>query len=221
MLAERRIRLSSYPVPGSATLLTTADPRAEKAALRAHFRTVRLALTDAEAAAHSAAICGRIAALPEIEAAATVHVYWPITARREVDTRPLIRRLHAEGQRVALPVVADFEGTPRLRHLAFAGEEKMYPNRWDILEPRGTAEVDLDDLDAVVVPAFGAGRDGHRIGHGRGFYDAFLADLSVPTIGAVYAACLVPTVPAEAHDVALNVIVTEQEVWRGKMVKGG
>ncbi len=190
------------------------DRRAEKDALRAHFRAVRLALTDAEATAHSAAICRRLAALPEVEAAETVHVYWPIAARREVDTRPFIRALAAASKRIVLPVVAEFEGVPRLRHVTFEGEGAMRPNRWGILEPHGTAEVDPADLDAVVVPAFGAGRNGHRVGHGRGFYDAFLAGLAAPTVGAVYAACLVDAVPAEAHDVPLGVLVTEREVLR-------
>ena len=217
-----RVRPSPRPVPAvnDATLRAEkAALRAEKAALRARFRAARLALSDTEAASHSLAICDRIAALPEIEAAETVHLYWPIPARREVDTRPLIHRLVAADVRVVLPVVADLEGTgtggvPRLRHVVFEGETAMRPNRWGIAEPIGTEEVDPAALDAVVVPAFGAGRAGHRIGHGRGFYDAFLADLTVPTVGAVYAACLVEAIPAEAHDQALGVIVTEQEVWR-------
>ncbi|MEM1041755.1 MAG: 5-formyltetrahydrofolate cyclo-ligase [Bacteroidota bacterium] len=187
---------------------------AEKAALRARFRDARLALTDAEAAAHSTAICERIAALPEVKAAGTVHVYWPVTARREVDTRPLVRRLHGAGTRVVLPVVADFDGAPRLRHVRFEGEDRMQTNHWGIAEPVGTADADPSDLDVVIVPAFGAGRGGHRIGHGRGFYDAFLAGLAAVTVGAVYAACLVDAVPAEAHDVALGIVVTEREVVR-------
>lgn len=186
---------------------------AEKDVLRARFRAAREALTDQAYAAHSATVCDRIAALPEIEDAATVHVYWPLVTRRELDTRPLIRQLDAQGQRVVFPVVAAFEGAPRLRHVVFTGERRMRPNRWGILEPHATPEVDPSEFDAVVVPAFGAGRNGHRIGHGRGFYDAFLAAITAPTIGAVFADCFVEHVPAEAHDVPLDVVVTEREVW--------
>ena len=89
----------------------------------------------------------------------------------------------------------------------------MRSNRWGILEPHGTPEVDLDTLDAVVVPAFGAGRNGHRIGHGRGFYDAFLSTIDAPAIGAVFAECFVDHVPADVHDVPLDMIVSEREVW--------
>ena len=182
--------------------------------LREQFRAVRLALSAAEYAAHSRAICERLAALPEIRRADAVHVYWPLVARREVDTRPLIRALHAEGKVLVMPVVAAFAGQPTLRHVRFDGETRMRPNRWGIAEPEGDDEIAPEALDAVVVPAFGAGRNGHRIGHGRGFYDAFLAAVPTPKIGAVYANALVASVPAEPHDVALDLVVTEREVWR-------
>lgn len=202
------------PVPFRTARVKTLDPAISKERLREQFRATRLALSPDEAAANSAAICERLAALPEIRAARVVHVYWPLLARREVDTRPLIRRLVASGTRVVLPTVAAFDGAPRLRHVTFESEDRMRLNRWGIPEPFDTAAIDPAELDAVIVPAFGAGRDGHRIGHGRGYYDAFLASVTVPAIGAVYAACFVDTVPAEAHDVALDVIVTEREAWR-------
>ena len=187
---------------------------AQKAALRERFRAARQALTPADFAAASDAICSRIAMLPEVRMAGTVHAYWPLVERREVDVRPLIRRLTAEGKRVVLPVVAAFDGAPLLRHLLFSGDAHMRPNRWGIAEPEGTAAVDPAEIDVVVVPAFGAGRDGHRIGHGRGFYDAFLAAVDAFTVGAVYADCLVDQVPAEPHDVALDAVVTERETVR-------
>lgn len=190
------------------------DPVSAKQALRERFAATRLALSEADVAAHSARIGAQVALLPEIRRANTVHVFWPIRARHEVDTRPLIHHLQAEGKAVVLPVVAPVAGRPLLRHVRFEGEERMQTNRWGISEPVGTDDVPVETLDAVVVPALGAGRNGHRIGHGRGYYDLFLAGLSVPTVGVVYAECLLDHVPAESHDVSLDVLVTEQEVWR-------
>lgn len=185
----------------------------EKAALRAHFNAIRQGLSEEEALARSVAICARLAELPELEQAGTVHIYWPLVARREVDTRPLIRAYHEAGRRVVLPVVDSFGGAPSLRHVAFRGEAALRPNRWGILEPEGPS-VDLAEVEVIVVPAFGAGRNGHRVGHGRGFYDSFLTGLTVPKLGAVYDSCMVDHVPAEPHDVALDAIVTETNCLR-------
>lgn len=192
----------------------TAAVRAEKARLRARFQGARLALSDADYAARSALIHARLLALPELEAARTVHVYWPLAAKREVDTRPLVAVLHARGVRVLLPVVVPpAEGsTPHLRQARFEGPEHLRPGRWGLLEPPGPD--DEAPPDVVVVPAFGAGRNGHRIGHGAGYYDAFLAGATAFTVCPVYAACLVAHVPAEPHDRAVDAVVTEDEVVR-------
>ncbi len=212
-----RGRCTPYPVfpsPSSRSPVQNPDPVAAKQALRERFVAARRVLSEAEVAAHSARICEQVAALPEIRRAGTVHVFWPIQARREVDTRPLIHRLRAEGKTIVLPIVAPVAGRPLLRHARFEGESRMQTSSWGISEPEGTAEVPPEALDAVVVPALGAGRNGHRIGHGRGYYDLFLAGLRVPTVCVLYAACLLDHVPAEPHDVPLDVLVTEREVWR-------
>ncbi|MDX1419053.1 MAG: 5-formyltetrahydrofolate cyclo-ligase [Rubricoccaceae bacterium] len=191
------------------------DVRREKARLRAAFRAARLALSDADYAARSALIRDRLLALPEVEAARTVHCYWPLTAKREVDTRPLIAALHARGVRVVLPVVVppSESSGPTLRHRPFEGEDRLRPSRWGLLEPIGP-DAAPHALDVVVVPAFGAGRNGHRIGHGAGYYDAFLAETPAFTVCPVYAACLVPHVPAEPHDRPVDVVATEDEEVR-------
>lgn len=193
--------------------------RAEKARLRARFRQARLALSEADYAAHSALIRERLLGLPEVQAARTAHVYWPMTERREVDVRPLVTALHARGVRVLLPVVVPRTAgaPPRLLHGPFEGEERLARTPWGLYEPTAT-DADLEALDVVVVPALGAGRNGHRIGHGAGYYDAFLAETSAFTVCPVFAACLVERVPAEPHDRAVDVVVTEEEVWT---VSGG
>ena len=184
--------------------------------MRARFRAFRETLSPEAYAQRSAAIVARAQALPEIEAASAVHVYWPLVTRREIDTRPLIRWLTEEGKTVVLPAVATFEADvrPRLRHLRYRGEAALQTNRWGVREPTGEETVPLEQIEAVVVPAFGAGRNGHRIGHGQGFYDAFLAHVTAPRIGLVYADVLVDAVPVAPHDVRLSVIVTEDETLR-------
>lgn len=196
------------------------DPpeQAVKSALRARFLQYRAGLGAAEYERLSRAIAARVAALPELAAARTIHVYWPRVLAREVDLRALVAALHAQKKQIVLPVVRTFGraagGAGRLEHLRFTGEAALRANKWGILEPSGGQTVPLEEIDLVIVPALGAGRNGHRIGHGLGYYDEFLAGLAVPRVGPVYAACLVASVPAEPHDVPLTAVVTEREVVR-------
>ena len=187
---------------------------AEKARLRAQFRAARAAYTDEAHAAASAAIVARLLALPEVAAARTAHVFWPMAARREVDVRPLVAALVARGARVALPVVASEPGAPpKMLQRLYTTADALVPTRGGILEPTG-ALVAPSALDLVVAPALGAARDGYRVGYGGGFYDAFLADVRAPVVCPLFAGCLVEAVPVEPHDRPVGVLVTERGVVR-------
>jgi len=162
-----------------------------------------------------ALISTRVLGLASIAQASTVHVYWPQVDKGEVDTRTLIGALQSQDRTVVLPVVTSYDPeSPTMEHRVYRGSTAMRRNRWGIREPVNTERVDPARLDAVIVPALGAGRNGHRIGHGTGYYDAFLRDLTVPKIGVVYDDCLVPTVSADSHDVPLTTIVTESRILR-------
>lgn len=192
-----------------------ADPIAhEKAVLRRRFRAFRAGLDEAEYRARSMAVVAQARTVPELQRAETVHVYWPLVRRREIDVRPLIGWLQAAGKQIVLPVVDTATDAPRLRHARFETAATLHPNQWGVHEPIGGQSVPLETLDAVVVPALGAGRNGHRVGYGKGYYDAFLHALAVPTVGLVFAACLVDQAPAAPHDVPLDILITEDEIIR-------
>ena len=196
--------------------MDTSHDRHPKEVLRHQFATYREALPPKERVQRSTEIIARLWTLPEIQSAQVVHCYWPLLQQGEIDTRPFIDRFHREGGTVALPVVTSFDaGMPAMTARRYEGRDRLRENRWGLAEPRDTRSVPPEALDAVVVPAFGASRrDGHRIGHGRGFYDAFLTSVEAPAIGLVYDGCLVDQVPAESHDVPMDVIVSEAETLR-------
>lgn len=93
----------------------------------------------------------------------------------------------------------------------FTTPEALVENRWGLREPvQGTA-VSPAEIDLVIVPAFGADRRGHRIGHGGGFYDRFLPTLEATTLVLTFDACLVDAVPTAPHDVPAQYVITETE----------
>ena len=96
--------------------------RERKAELRRHAA----GLPQMEAGA----LFERFLALPEVEQADTVMVFYG--TGREPDTVPLIRALLARGKRVALPVVLPHRGMEARQVLDV---DQLVPNRFGIPEP--------------------------------------------------------------------------------------
>ncbi|MFB6272607.1 MAG: 5-formyltetrahydrofolate cyclo-ligase [Salinibacter sp.] len=189
------------------------SPPAPKAAWRTQFRKYRRSLSPSAYRARSSLIVHRALTVPDVAHGQVVHVYWPLPNRGEVDTRPLIGSLRERGADVVLPVVTSFDAeTPTLEHRRYEGPTALASNRWGIQEPTGTQRVSPTALDLVLVPAVGADRRGHRLGHGSGYYDAFLQSVTCPRIALVYKACVVPSLPEAPHDVPMTTLVTEQAV---------
>lgn len=184
-----------------------------KDAWRTQFRAYRQSLSPRSYQVRSRLVAHRALSVPAVARGEVVHVYWPLADRGEIDTRPLIAALRGRGATVVLPVVTSFEPeAPRLEHRRYEGPDALAPNRWGIREPEDTEQVPPAELDLVIVPAVGADRRGHRLGHGSGYYDAFLASVACPRIALVYQDCVVPSLPQDSHDVSMTSLVTEQAI---------
>ncbi|MFO8232969.1 MAG: 5-formyltetrahydrofolate cyclo-ligase [Longimonas sp.] len=187
-------------------------PTAAKDTLRQQFDAYRRALGPTAHSARSRRICTRAQAHSALHCASTVHAYWPALDRGEVDTRPLIGWCQAAGKTVVLPVVTSFAASaPAMEARTFTHTDALVKNRWGLHEPVHGTRVAPSAIDLVIVPAFGADRRGHRIGHGGGFYDQFLASLKATTLALAFDACLVDAVPTAPHDVPVQYVVTETE----------
>ena len=134
-------------------------------------------------------------------------------SRGEIDPAPLMRRLAAEGARLALPVItARGQG---LRFRSWLPDDRLLRGALGILEPSpGAAEI---TPDVLLVPLAAFDKAGHRIGYGAGHYDRTLAQLrkarSITAIGLAFGAQQVEAVPALQHDVALDFVLTDTQVF--------
>jgi 5-formyltetrahydrofolate cyclo-ligase len=190
--------------------MASPDPTAEKARLRDEALAHRDGL-DAEFRAHaSRAAATLLLGLPEMTGAALVSGFWPI--RSEIDPRPVLQALHARGRGVALPVVAH----PHLLFRLWQPGEALERRGFGLSEPPDDAPIVEPDLLLVPLAAFD--RSGHRIGYGKGHYDRTLARLAarkaIVAVGVAFAVQECETIPAQAHDVPLDILVTEREIIR-------
>ena len=184
-----------------------------KSNLRKRFGTWRQTLTEADYAHRSAAIVERLLGLPEMDRPGLVHVYWPMVERREPDIRSLIERLRAQQVEMALPLTPDIR-VPVMHAVRYDGQTPVPEPPWGIPRPAGDEQVAPERIDTVIVPMLGGARDGHRVGYGKGYYDAFLKNLQALRIGVTYEACLLTSIPSEPHDIRMDILVTEQETIR-------
>lgn len=189
---------------------------AQKRAMREAGLKVRAAIpeTGRDAAAVLAAqlFLRHIPAAAEV-AGMVVSGWWPMPG--EMDPRPLLLELAAQGATTALPVV-----TGRNHDLAFRA--------WDFtradVPPHGTHAIPAPDEsaplvvpDLVLAPFLAVDRAGWRLGYGGGYFDRTLRALraagTVLAVGLGFAAQEVAAVPHDEFDARLDWVVTEQAAW--------
>jgi 5-formyltetrahydrofolate cyclo-ligase len=179
---------------------------ASKNDLRAAALARRGALSGEARAAAAQAILAR--AFPvEIVGGAIVSGYWPI--RNELDPRPLMRHLAAEGAQLALPVIIGRDQPLIFR--AWTVEAPLLRGQLGIMEPPPQSKVVEPDI--VLVPLAAFDRAGHRIGYGAGHYDRTLQRLrtskTIVAIGLAFAVQEIEAIPTLPHDVRLDYVLTE------------
>lgn len=189
------------------------SPPELKARLRARCLARRKALSPTVAAAAAAAMADRLRQLEPYQRARLLHTY-VASKDNEVDTVGLIRQRLDRGQEVAVPVVQP--GTRILRHALIQDLGQLQPGRWGLLEPAADHPCWLEDLariELVVVPGLAFDRRGNRLGLGGGYYDRFLTRVSAPKAGLIYSELLLDALPAEAHDIPMDLVVTEAAAY--------
>ena len=67
-------------------------------------------------------------------------------------------------------------------------------------------------LDGICVPALGFNVNGARLGRGGGFYDRELQNYTGKKMGISYDFAVGSDVPFEAHDIKVDVIVTDRRI---------
>jgi len=87
-------------------------------------------------------------------------------------------------------------------------ESRLELGAFHIEEPTGNNVVNPDSIEMVIVPAVAYDRNGNRLGRGKGFYDRFLRSIKATKVGVGYEFQLIDNVPAEPHDIRMDIVIT-------------
>jgi len=110
----------------------------------------------------------------------------------------------ALGERACFPCVA-----PGQSELEFRREGGAWVRGPLGVQEPGGDKVPLGEIDVLVVPAVAVDLQGHRLGRGRGHYDATLAAFAGRSAALVFESQLVPEVPVGEHDRPVDAVCTE------------
>ena len=172
----------------------------------------------------SAAAVEKFMALPEYEKAHTI--MWYIDCRSETRTKPqLLAEVEKGEKKVIVPYCTEDEnGENKLGLWHMESLEEMVVGKWNILEPpkelwgNPEKEVTPEELDMIMVPGVGFDRDGGRMGNGQGYYDRTMEKVRPDCflIALCYESQLFDNILVAPHDVYMDKVVTEKEVYIGK-----
>lgn len=174
----------------------------DKDQIRAHIKTRKSLLTNAEKIESARKVFDRLENSAAFALAENILMYHSLPD--ELSTREFIDKW-AGRKNFFLPRVngVNLDILPYNR-------SRMALGSFHIEEPQGDDTTDMAVIELVVVPAIAYDRNGNRVGRGKGYYDRLLRDTSATKIGVGYDFQLLEEdIPAEAHDVSVDVVITE------------
>ena len=173
-----------------------AEAKAER---RRELRRRLAAMTEEEDATSGAAIARAVLASSLYREAASVFVY--VSTGKEPDTWAILRQALRDGKAVYVPKCRE---KPRMDAVRIRSLDELRPGRYGIPEPED-GETGAS-FGLAVVPCLGAAPDGTRLGHGGGYYDAFLRAHPARTLCLCHAVLLCESLPSGPLDVRVDAV---------------
>ena len=192
-------------------MIAATTEKHEKRILREEMNRKRNAMTEAEAESKSMTIATNLTKIKEYKEARAVIFY--ASKGNEVRTEKLIRNALKEGKKALLPITDTEREELELSEIKDYDSD-LIKGAFGIMEPKHKKAFDEAQIDAAIVPGLAFDKRGHRLGYGHGFYDKLLKRLHAVKIGLAYDFQVVNTLPAEAHDQLMDLIVTESRIIR-------
>lgn len=186
----------------------------EKKALRQIILQQRDLLSYSEKLEKSLVINEKFLSLKHVKNSRVIMCYMNFGS--EVMTLSLIQKCFELGKKVVIPYIVKISKTERhmfVSEITDTGSQ-LHTGTWGIPEPKKDSirEVDPGNIDIIAVPGVVFDMKHNRIGYGAGYYDRFLNKVgdACLKVGLAYELQIIDNIPAEKHDIKMDIIITEK-----------
>lgn len=167
--------------------------------LRKFYKIVRKNIQNKEE--QNSIILNKVIANKKVLDSSTLLIY--VSFNDEVDTINIIKYFLGK-KKIAVPKIED--NTMNFYYINSLNDLK--PGYFNILEPATNLKVETFTNTTCIVPAICYDSNNYRIGYGKGFYDKFLANKNIYTIGISYKETLINKIPIDKYDINLNEVIS-------------
>lgn len=181
-----------------------------KKALRAEIRERRRIMTALERSTAASGLLRNLQDLVTSHGAGSVSCY--LSVNDEPPTREFVDWALHHGIRVLLPVARE-DGLMDWAPYE-AGDEAIDASGMPMPTTAHLGPIAISEVDLILIPAASIGKDGMRLGWGRGYFDRTLGSLTKrpPVYAVVFDHEVVEDVPRENHDQAVDGVVTPERI---------
>jgi 5-formyltetrahydrofolate cyclo-ligase len=182
-----------------------------KSQLRKRVLNVRNNMSKEDVKKNSNAIMDKITSLDIYKQSKVVFIYMDF--KNEVMTSNLIKRMLSEKKRVVIPYTDSINTV--LIPSEITKESDLKQNSFGYFEPKSILPVNIEEIDLVIVPGVVFDKNLNRIGFGKGYYDKILNRLkpSAKKVALAHDFQVLEDIPAEEHDVKMDMIITEKNIY--------
>jgi 5-formyltetrahydrofolate cyclo-ligase len=187
----------------------------EKQLLRNKTRQKRSLLSTTDQLIYSYRAFKLLTKLPEILNCNDIAAY--IAFDHELALGNIINWIWANNKNCYLPTIYSTKSR-EMSFVNYCQQTKLYYNKFGIAEPKKTVDsIDINTIDAILLPLTGFDKNCNRLGMGQGYYDRVLSTLTGSDrpilIGMAYDFQQVDIVPTNKFDITLDIIVTDKSYY--------
>ena len=183
--------------------------------LRRTYKQLRAQLSPQQVQQYSQQIANRLFSLPLWQNSHTVMLYQSF--QNEVATAVIYEKGWQEQKNMLLPICMPQNGLMEMSLLP--SFQQLVPNHYGIAElpPAAWQLIPPEKIDLAVIPGIAFDTFGNRLGFGAGYYDRYLLRLrtNVKRVALAYQ-CQIYNgkLPTDAHDLPMDYILTETQIYR-------